>query len=491
MLSNMNPSTLHQMIKMIQNGLGKTHFPKKIIIVGAGMAGLVAASLLKEAGHQVIILEASDRVGGRVYTLRSPFTEGRYLDAGAMRIPHFHYLTLAYIQKFGLPINLFINSTPRDPLYVNGIKTRRMEYERNPDILRFPVAPEERGKTASVLVDYATNPVVRLINQYPQHYWEIVKAFDMYSMDLYLSCNPYHRSLSVGAIDMIKVLLAVEGFPELAFLEILRELLIFQPQTRFYEITGGNDQLPKSFLPQLKENILFRHRLRKIIQQPDRVIIQSTHTSTSQSVEITGNVAIITIPFTLLNLVEVDPYDAFSYHKWKAIHQLHYVGASKIGIQFENRFWEEQGIYGGQAVTDLPIRFAYYPSHGFGDRGGVVLASYTWEDDTAPWNALSDQDRVQQALENLAVIHGNQIRGEFVTGTSYSWAQSPFAAGAFAMFKPGQETELSPYLSVPEGSIYFAGEHTSHYRGWIQGAVESGIRVAQQVNNLPQTLLAE
>jgi monoamine oxidase len=93
------PLTPYQMISIIRNRLKKTNFPKKIIIVGAGMAGLVAASLLKEAGHRIIILEATDRVGGRVYTIRSPFSHGLYFNAGAMRIPHIHYLTLEYIKN--------------------------------------------------------------------------------------------------------------------------------------------------------------------------------------------------------------------------------------------------------------------------------------------------------------------------------------------------------------------------------------------------------
>jgi monoamine oxidase len=110
------------MISIIRNGLPKTQIPKKIIIVGAGMAGLVAASLLKQAGHHVTIIEACERVGGRVYTLRADFSDGQYLEAGAMRIPHTHLLTLEYIKKFQLPVNRFINSTPNDIIYLRGIK---------------------------------------------------------------------------------------------------------------------------------------------------------------------------------------------------------------------------------------------------------------------------------------------------------------------------------------------------------------------------------
>ena len=92
------------MVEIIRNGLRKSRAPKNVIIIGAGLAGLVSGSLLKDAGHNVTIIEANNRVGGRVYTLRAPFTDGLYLDVGAMRIPESHYLVLEYIQKFGLPV---------------------------------------------------------------------------------------------------------------------------------------------------------------------------------------------------------------------------------------------------------------------------------------------------------------------------------------------------------------------------------------------------
>ncbi len=478
----------NQMISTIRQGLNKTQVPKKILIIGAGMAGLVAASLLKEAGHNVTIFEASKRVGGRIYTKRSPFINGQYMEAGAMRIPNHHYLTLEYIKKFRLPVNTFINITPNDLIYVNGIKTRQYLYKQNPDILGYPVAPHERGKTAEELIRPVLQPVIDFINLNPLENWRwVIKEYDKYSMDGFLRYNPNGVTLSPGAIEMIKVFLAIEGLSELAFLDILRELMIlFDPSIRFYEITGGNDQLPKAFLPQLEENILYGQQMTKIVQRNNQVTIHSIHTESLKPIETTCDICILTIPFSILQFVEVEPHDSFSHNKWKAIRELHYVTSIKIGLQFKSRFWEEQGIQGGQTVSDLPIRFSYYPSHGIGkNESGIIIANYNWEDDAIPWDSLNEENRIQQALENLATIHGQQVYDEFVTGVSYSWAQNPYSGGAFALFKPEQETELSRSLSSPEGRVHFAGEHTSLPHGWIQAAIESGIRVAHEVNDLP------
>jgi monoamine oxidase len=479
-----------QMISFIRNGLEKTKIPKKIIIIGAGMAGLVSASLLKQAGHQVTILETTERVGGRIYTLTGDLREGQYLEAGAMRIPQDHLLTLEYIKKFQLPINRFINTTPDDIIHVKGITIRYKEFKQNPDILRFPVSPKEKGKTATELLKFAIKPVVDFIKQNPRRNWPLViKDLDKYSMDTYLRYNPFGLSLSPGAIEMIKVMFTLEGTMELSFLEQLRDLLVlFDPDVKFYEITGGNDQLPKAFFPELNNHLFFGQKVKKIEQHDNQVTVYSTHKILGP-LQTTGDLVIVTIPFPVFQFVEIEPRHSFSENKWKAIRELNYAASTKVGIQFKNRFWESKGgLYGGQTVTDLPIKYIQYPSHNIGKQGmGVILASYTWDDDAIPWASLEREEQIENALKNLATIHGKQVYSEFQGGVSHSWIRYPFAAGAFSMLRPEQIKELTPYVSTPEGRVHFAGEHASSNHAWIQGAIESGIRAAYEVNDLPRT----
>ncbi|GGB72149.1 flavin monoamine oxidase family protein [Fictibacillus barbaricus] len=481
--------TTQQMIGIIRNGLKKSQVPKHITIVGAGLAGLVSASLLKEAGHKVTILEANNRMGGRAYTIRSPFTNGLYFNAGPMRIPDNHYLTLEYIKKFGLSVNPFINRTPMDILYLNGIKTRLNIFERYPGILNFPVAPNEKGKSAEELLNLAINPILDFIAQNPTNNWSLVeKEFKNYSLGSFL--NSYHyqygTTFSDGAIDMIGVLLDLEAYMGMSFVEVLREVPSFRAN-RFYEITGGMDLLPKAFLPQLKEVIMLNQKVMKIVQNNNSVTIHSTHQHSSNHFTINGDLAIITIPFSVLRFVNIEPYHSFSYYKRRAIRELNYIGATKIGIEFKSRFWEKNNQFGGRSITDLPIRFTHYPSHGIGTDGpAVILASYTWADEALTWNGLSNEERIHYALINLAEIYGNQVYSEFVTGTSFSWVDNPFSSGGFTAFEPSQETELYPYIPIPAGRVHFAGEHTTLTHGWMQGAIESGIRVAYEVNDLPK-----
>lgn len=462
-------------LSIIANGLTKTSRPKKVVVVGAGMAGLTAAYELKRAGHQVIILEAQARVGGRVYTMREPFSDGLYAEAGAMRIPKSHNLTMAYIEKFKIATLPFMMGNPQAYYFLHGKKTRIGEALANPDALGFETAPHERGKSHNALWEAALKPLLDRLKKDGEAAWEgLLAEYDGYSTREFLEANKW----SEGAIEMFGLLADQEALMNASFLELFRE-----EAGNFYsdmiQLKGGMDHLPRAFLPELRGDIRFGARMTAIEQNADSVTIHY-QTRGGRASE-TGDYAILTTPFPVLRHVEV--LQPFSRAKQRAIRQLHYDASAKILIQTRRRFWEQdEGILGGGTVTDLPIRILFYPQHGQESGRGVLLASYTWAEDAQRWGSLSPGDRITQAVENLAQIHP-QILQEFETGTSYMWHDDEFAGGAFALFDPGQQTLLHKHIIAPEGRVHFAGEHASLAHAWIQGAIESGLRAADEIDS--------
>lgn len=461
-------------LSLIREGLGRSSEPKRVIVAGAGMAGLVAAYELLRAGHEPVVLEAQHRIGGRVLTLREPFAPGLHAEAGAMRIPKSHALTQAYIEKFALRTVPFTMNNPNAYRYFQGRKYRAFETEADGSLMGFEVGPHERGKSAAQCWAEALAPFQQQLKTGGEAAWEAITAeHDQYAVREFLE----RCGWSEGMIEMFGLLFNQEALLNSSFLELLREEL-GDFYTDMVQLEGGTDHLPRAFLPELQSYIRFGARITAIDQDPDQVeVYYQTRTGRFR---VAGDYLILTLPFTVLRHVEV--LKPFSRLKQRAIRQLHYDASAKIFFQCRRRFWEEDdGIFGGGSVTDLAVRNIYYPEHGRETGRGVLLASYTWSEDAQRWGSLSPEDRITQALENVARIHP-QVTDTFEVGTSKMWHDDEFAGGAFALFDPEQQTLLHQHIIGREGRIHFAGEHASLAHAWIQGAIESGLRAAYEVH---------
>lgn len=452
-----------------------TGTPKKVLIVGAGMAGLVAAHELLRAGHDPQLLEAQPRVGGRVYTLRESFTHGLYAEGGAMRIPRSHDLTMAYVEKFRLPTAPFTMSNPQAYCYLHGRRYRMAEFDANPALFDFGCREDEHGRPVSVFWEEALAPIVATLKERGDAAWpEIAARYDSYCVREFLEANNW----SEGVIELFGLLSSQEALMNSSFLELLREE-VGGYYTDMVELAGGMDHLPRAFLPELQDRVRFGAKMVALDQSPTGVTIH--YQTAAGRASVTGDYAVITVPFPVLRHVEA--LKPFSRQKQRAIRQLYYDASAKILLQTRRRFWEDdEGIHGGGTITDLPIRALYYPDHGQETGRGVLLASYTWGEDAQRWGSLAPHDRIAQAIENVVQIHP-QIRDEFEVGASKMWHDDEFAGGAFALFAPGQQTLLHPHIIAPEGRIHFAGEHASLAHAWIQGAIESGLRAAHEIHS--------
>jgi monoamine oxidase len=542
-----------------KDGTDLKHKYLEVLIVGAGISGLVAATLLKQAGHDVTVIEANgNRIGGRIKTFQTGFKDRlQYAEAGAMRIPDFHPLTLALIDKLGITRRPFYNvdvlpgakpSGPTPPvvykarngkvwrngpsrgdftapermnhtfIHVNGITQRRDEYAKSPRKINASFGLDDH-RTAAKILDEARDPVRDYVSiekssgrvdkplpELIRGWARVMYDFDGYSMNRYLT---EYAKLSDEAVDAIGTLENLTSRLPLSFMHTFLTRSLVNPAVTYWEMAGGSRVLPYKLEPGLRGNIRMDRRAVRIETSARGVRIAtvsetgSTESESAPQVKretFEGDIAIITVPFSALRHVEIAP--ALSYAKRRSVIELHYDSATKVLLEFSKRWWEfseedwkrELGdryrpgpvthVAGGGSVCDNAKRFIYFPSHPVqGSSGGVVLASYSWADDATRWDSMDDDERYGYALRGLQEVHGDRV-AEFYTGQgqTQSWLRNRYAFGEAAVFTPGQMTEIHPAIARPEGPLHFAGEHTSLKHSWIEGALESAVRVALEVN---------
>jgi monoamine oxidase len=455
--------TLEYLRILVDEGLPKTTSPKKVLVVGAGVAGLVAATLLRRAGHHVTVIEANgNRVGGRIKTFRGVFEDrALYAEAGAMRLPDVHPMVLALSDKLGLKRRLFYNadirpgdgpSGERPPVVykaftgetwrngpatdfqapqavrrtlvqVNGKRVTRAQYAANPGPVNrtFGAAVDTTMAQAvdRALADVtvpAGDPVARRVEAWAK----LIRDFDDWSTHRFLVEHAgwdLARIQAAGTLENMTSRLHYSLFPT------LMDHSLINPGSRYWELEGGTAAMTDALAAPLKDVIRMGRRMTRLVQTARGVRIDTTAESgteescdgapTAPKESFHGDCAIVTVPFSALRFCEFEPL--LSYPKRRAVTELHYDSATKVLLEFRTRFWEkgDGGFTGGGCVSDSPNRFTYFPSHVPGSDGGVVLASYTWSDDAMRWDSLTPGERYAFALDNMARMFGDQVYEQY------------------------------------------------------------------------------
>ncbi|MTE19746.1 NAD(P)-binding protein [Streptomyces sp. TRM43335] len=375
---------------------GATGAPKRVLVVGAGPAGLTAALLLRRAGHHVTVIEANgNRAGGRIKTFRTgghegatqPFADPRqYAEAGAMRIPGSHPLVIGLIDKLELRRRRFhlvdVDAEGR-PAYrtwinVNGVRVRRADYARDPrEVNRsFGVPEKYRDVPAATILGRALDPVRdeystvgpdgrRVDKPLPERLegWaRIVERFGDWSMYRFLT---EYAGFDERTIDLIGTLENLTSRLPLSFLHSFIGWSLISPDTTFWELEGGTATLVDALLEEVRDTVRFDRRATRIEYRPGNggrdgrdgrgsredtphigsdgpaVWIDTVSEGRDGMVvreQFTGDCAIVTVPFSGLRQVQIAPPP--SYDKRRALAELHYDSATKVLLEFSRRWWE-------------------------------------------------------------------------------------------------------------------------------------------------------
>lgn len=458
---------------------------KKIIILGAGLAGMTCAYELSRLGYECKIIEARQRTGGRCWSIRNGstntetdrlpavaiFDEGLYFNAGPSRIPHNHQLTLHYCKELGVPIQVYNNVNENTYYFAGGEGPLS-----NKKIRTREVHNDVRGYMAEMLVksmDHA-NLDTALSKEDGEKIIEYLKAEGGLDVDrLYKASARRGYIESPGAgnhpgkiADPNKLAdILHSGLMDPDFYNVAE--YTYELQGTMFQAVGGMDQIAKALEKKVAGMLTLGAEVTSILNMPDGVKVVYKDAEGEHAIH--ADLCICTLPLPVLGNVNHN----FSSDVSRAIDSIGYMKTGKIGLQFKRRFWEEdESIYGGITHTNNELTQIFYPSYDYLGKKGILIGYYNFNEKAERVGDLSYADREKLALQKGRLIHP-QYDQEFEHSFSVSWDKTHYNMGGWAVYNTDTRKTHYPQLLKPDANVYFAGEHLTYLNAWMAGAFES------------------
>jgi monoamine oxidase len=449
----------------------------RIVIVGAGLAGLTAAYRLRQNGFLADVYEAADRVGGRCWTDRSFFHEGQIFEHGGELIDQSHSHIRQLVQELGLTLDNLLQAE------VNG--TEPTYYFDGEHYSYVQATNDLKQAWQKIHSDVSAASYPTLYNNYTQRGWELDH---MSIVDWINESIPSGINSKLG--QLLDVAYNIEYGAEstiqssLNLLYLLAysgqgQLRIFGPSNEKYHVRGGNDQITSLMAEALGSQVKLGQELNAIKQNMDGTFTLTFRNGKSFR-DVTADKVILALPFAILRSSVDYKNAAFSALKKTAIVEMGMGTNSKMHVQFANRHWTTLSS-NGETFADTGYQNTWEVSRAQAGTAGL-LVNYTGGNYGATFGSGSPTSRAQQFLNQIEpVLPGISAKWN---GKAYIdfWPGYRWTKGSYSYWKVGQYTKFAGVERERQGNCHFAGEHTSvDFQGYLNGAVESGARAASEI----------
>jgi len=414
------------------------------VIIGAGFSGLAAAYKLKTAGWDVTVLEARDRIGGRVFSHKFAGTD-LICELGAEWVGESHERLKALCHDFNIPLQ---KHQFDDYLLQDGKVSRPGEWG---------FSPQGKQSFERLIKSYSKLTRQQKLDLDKFDWWNYLERIGFTPEDLRL------RDL-MDSTDFGESIRHVSAFAALA------EYAESSPHNEMdFKMTGGNSRLAEEFAKRIgSENIKLSAPAVEI-KQLRGVITVKTPNDTYKA-----DAVICTVPTHSLVKIKFDP--PLPAAQKQAAEELTYARICKNSVLYDKRFWKAENF---SMVSDTT---AHYYFHSTQNQPGTqgILTSYAIGEKADVLASQSDNRRMRIITEDIADFDADAPK--LARGiVSYAWQRDEFTDGAYALYRPGQWFGIRPILQRPHGKVLFAGEHLADWQGFMEGAIETGEATAKNL----------
>ena len=446
-----------------------------VLIIGAGIAGLTAGYNLRKAGIPIRIIEAQNRTGGRMYSLRNFFADGQVCELGGELIDTNHERIQALAQELGIKLDDLStddSTLVRDVFYFDGaLRSERDVVEAFTPLAR-RIAADIAPLGADPDVGYREAlPAALALDRMSIAQWLDTVGVSGWFRKLLDVAYTTEYGLPPDRQSALNFLLMIDPDPD--------PFRMFGESDERYHVHEGNDLIPKTLAEKLSDAIETNTVLESIDRRADGTYACALRRGSS-STTATAHHVLIAIPFTMLRDVRLGVQ--LPAAKRRAIAELGYGTNAKLMVGFSSRVWRDRTRSNGSVLTDLPFQLTWETSRLQQGTAGI-LTNFTGGAHGVELGQGTAADQATRLVADLErVFPGATAARAGMKEVRFHWPSFPWTRGSYASYLTGQWTAFGGAEGEAVEGLHFAGEHCSRYaQGFMEGGCETGERAAKEI----------